>query len=213
MLDTLRVVAEGITNTLWIALASFTVGAVLALPLVTLLRSRHALLRLPVAGLTMLLKAVPPLVWLFVVFYVIGTDLTTLTPNQAAIAGLGTISGAYLADVYRAGLEAVPPGQWEAAAALAMQRRTVYMRVALPQAIRIILGPSSTFFLSLIKDTAMASLIGVVEVTFLAFQQVRIDYQGFQIFAVTGALYLALGLPFAIAARYLDARMVRGDAQ
>jgi ABC-type amino acid transport system permease subunit len=57
------------------------------------------------------------------------------------------------------------------------------------------------------------SLIGVVEVTFLAFQQVRIDYQGFQIFAATGALYLALGLPFAIAARYLDARMVRGDAQ
>jgi polar amino acid transport system permease protein len=207
VLSILEVLARGISMTMYIALMSFLVGSVLAVPLACLLRSRRRFLAVPTVALTMVLKAVPPLVWLFLVFYVFGTEVATLSPNQAAILGLGSISGAYLADVYRGGLEGVPRGQWEAAAALGLVGPALYLRVVLPQALRLILGPSSTFFLTLIKDTAMVSLIGVVEITFLAFQQTRIDYQSLAIFGTAGLLYLALGLPFAVAARYLDARL------
>lgn len=205
----LDVLSGGIWTTVKITVLSFGLGALLGVPLAALRRSGRFTLRAPAIGIIELLRAIPPIVWLFIIFYGIGSGAVKLTTLQAAVIGLGLISAAYLAEIYRAGLDALPAGQWEAVRALGLPRSAAMRRVILPQAILLIIPPAATFAIGLLKDTAVASVIGASDITFLANQQTQADANGLRNFSVAALLYIGLSLPIAILARGTDRFVAR----
>lgn len=209
MWDLIVILAEGIGTTVLITTLSFLVGAILAVPLVVLRRSESPWLRIPTLVVVEVTRAIPPLVWLFIVYYGVGSGAIKLDTLQAAVIGLGLISAAYLTEIYRAGLDALPQGQWDAVTALGLPRFASVRTVILPQAIITIIPPAATFAIGLLKDSAVASVIGAQDITFLANQQTQVDLNGLANFAVAGLLYIALSVPIAAVARYTDRRLTR----
>lgn len=146
-------------------------------------------------------RSVPPIVWLFVIYYIVGTDIIRLNTFQAAIIGFALISAAYISEIYRSAIEAVPIGQWEAANALGLRSGPIYTRVILPQATLLTIPPSATYLIGLLKDSAVASVIGAADITFLSFQTARTTGQGLTVFLAAAAIYLVLSVPIAALAR------------
>jgi polar amino acid transport system permease protein len=206
MNDVLPIIAEGIAATVSITLLSFLVGAVLGVPLVTAARAPILVIRLPARLLIDLIRAVPPIVWLFLVFFGLA-GYVPLSPYPAAVIGLGVVTAAYMAEIYRAGLLAVKRGQREAAQALGLGRVDAMRSVIGPQAIFIVLPGAATWLVALLKETAVVSIIGVADITFIATAQARRTSDSLEVFVVAGALYLLLSLPVALLSRWVDARV------
>jgi polar amino acid transport system permease protein len=211
-LGVVGVIARGVPQTVAISVVSFLVGAVLAVPLGLARRSAQPVLRWPAGAVVEVVRAVPAVVWLFIVYYAIGSGAVQLSTFQAAVIGLGVISGAHLAEIYRAGLAAVPRGQGEAALALALPTWVRYRHVLGPQALTVVVPPASTYAIGLLKDSAVASVIGATDIAFRAVQQTQQDLDGLTNFAVAGAFYLLLSVPVAVVARVLHRRLARAGA-
>lgn len=171
---------------------------------------RPRALRAAAAGYVELFRGTPVLLQLFVLYYGLAPWLR-LPPLACAVLGLGLNYAAYEAEVYRAGLAAVPPGQVEAARALGMTRAVTLRRVVLPQALRIALPGVTNDFVALLKDSAVVSFVAVVELT----KQASITAVDLRSWALPGvaaaALYLAMSLPLAHLARRLEARLAGAD--
>lgn len=209
MWELLELLARGVWTTVVVTGLSFLSGAVLAIPLVIVRRSSTPWLRVPALVLVEVTRAVPPLVWLFIIYYGIGSGAVKLDTVQASVIGLGLISAAYLTEIYRAGLDNLPKGQWEASTALGLPRLASVWSVILPQAVITIIPPAATFAIGLLKDSAVASVIGAQDITFYANQQTQVDLNGLGNFAVAGLLYIALSVPVAVVGRVVDRRLTR----
>jgi ABC-type amino acid transport system permease subunit len=153
------------------------------------------------------LRGIPPIVWLFIIFFGIGTDVVRLDPFQASVAGFGLIAAGYLAEIYRGGLLAVHRGQFESAAALGMSHRTAMVRIIGPQAIRVSLPSAATYAIGLLKDSSVAATIGATEIVFRATAASRATGAGLEPFLVAALVYIVLGTPLAWLSRFADARM------
>jgi len=200
-MEVLQVVSAGIGTTLLITIGGFALGAIFAVPLLMLRRSAYRPVQWIAVAIVEVIRSVPPIVWLFVIYYIIGVDVIRLDTFQAAILGFGIISAAYISEIYRAAIEAVPRGQWEAADALGLERYSLYRRVILPQSLLLTIPPAATFFIGLLKDSAVASVIGAADVTFLSLQTARNSGEGLTVFIVAAAIYLVLSVPIAAIAR------------
>jgi ABC-type amino acid transport system permease subunit len=132
-----------------------------------------------------------------------------LNPMLAAIVGLTLNYTAYMSEVYRGGILAVPKSQWEAAATVGMTKARAFHRIVLPQALRIVTPALGNYFISLFKDTALASVVTVQELTFTGQIISARSYQYFTIYTVTGLLYLSVGYPAALFVRWLEKRSAR----
>jgi polar amino acid transport system substrate-binding protein len=158
-----------------------------------------------------LFRGTPVLLQLYVLYYGLA-PLIALDAFTAAVIGLGLNYAAYEAELYRAGLEAIPLGQTEAALALGMSRAQALGRIVLPQALRVALPGIANDFIALLKDTSLVSVITVVELT----KQMTITAVYLQSWLVPGllcaALYLALSYPLARLARRLERRLAPAPA-
>jgi polar amino acid transport system permease protein len=204
VIETIVVVAGGIRETVTITATAFLLGAVAGLPLAVLRRAPWIPVRIVTSAVVEVLRAVPPIVWLFIVYYAIGSGSMTLSTFEAAVLGLGLIAAAHLCEVYRAGLDAVPAGQWQAVAALGLPPVAAYRHVILPQALVVVVPPMATFAIALLKESAAASVIGANDVAFFAVQQTQQDLDGLGNFAIAGGIYLALSVPVAVVSRVVD---------
>src|SRR5262249_24767913 len=130
----------------------------------------------------------------------------SLTPFVAATVGLGLNYAAYEAEIYRAGLHAIPVRQWEAAASLGMPAPLTFRRIILPQALRSILPPTTGDLVALFKDTSIASAIGLVELNkeYLILSKSSLQYV--EIGLATAALYLLMSVPLGYLSRRLEQR-------
>ncbi|MBK6518943.1 MAG: amino acid ABC transporter permease [Polyangiaceae bacterium] len=127
-----------------------------------------------------------------------------------AIVGLAVNYSAYEAEIYRAGLGAVPTSQIEAAEALGMTRRQAIARVVLPQATRVVIPPVVNDFVALFKDTSVCSVITIVELT-KRYSVLSMSTQAtLELMGMTAALYLAMSLPLSYASRRIEARLDHG---
>lgn len=207
MTGDLGAVAQGIGQTLAITSGAFGVGAVMAVPVALVRRSPHPGLRLPATVFVEIVRAVPPIVWLFLIYYGLAQEGLPIGTTRAAIFGLGLVATAYLSEIYRAGLGAVATGQWDAADALGLPALARYRRVVFPQALVVVIPPAATYAIGLLKDSAIASVIGAQDITFHAFERTQETLEGLSIFAVTGLVYIALSLPVAAVARFTDRRL------
>lgn len=129
----------------------------------------------------------------------------------AAILGFGLNYGAYEAEIYRAGIEAVPRGQWEAAASLGMSPWLTFRRIILPQAWRIALPPMTNDFVALFKDTSLVSVISVIELTkqYQILSKSSLKY--LEIGLCTAALYLLMSVPLGYLSKWLEAHSKPGE--
>jgi polar amino acid transport system substrate-binding protein len=130
---------------------------------------------------------------------------------QAAILGLGINYAAYEAEIYRAGINALPIGQWEAAASLGMSRLLTFRRIILPQAFRTILPPMTNDFVGLFKDTSIVSIIAVEELSkqYQMISKASLNY--LETGLATATLYLVMSVPLGYLSRYLEKHWSKGE--
>ena len=193
--------------TLILTFGGFAIGAVAAVPVAALRRSRIRAARIAAVAYIETLRGVPPIAWLFLLYFGLAQVDIRLSSLTAGVLGLGLIAAAYLAEIYRAGLRAVARGQLEAGRAVGLDTLRLYRHVIGPQAVVTIVPPAAAFLIGLLKDSAVASLIGVGDVTGLAFRLTQQEFRGLAIFTAAGLIYLALSIPMAVVARWVGARL------
>jgi len=201
--------AGAIAGTIPLALASFGLGLLLAL-LVALMRlSRNRLLSAVARIYISVIRGTPLLVQLFVIFYGLPSVGITISPWPSAIIAFSLNVGGYAAEVIRAAILSVPKGQWEAGHTIGMSRHQTLVRIILPQAARVSVPPLSNTFISLVKDTSLASLILVTEL-FRVAQQVAAFSQEFMLLYLEAAvIYWIICLVLASGQSALEKRLDR----
>jgi polar amino acid transport system substrate-binding protein len=154
-----------------------------------------------------LVRGTPLIIQLYVLFYVLPEVGIALTPWAAGVLGLAINYSAYEAEIYRAGLQAIPKGQMEAALALGMSPALAIRRVIVPQALRIVIPPVTSDFIALFKDTSVCSVITLTELT--KQYSILFNSQGgvVEFGLATAALYMAMSLPLSWFSRWVERRM------
>ena len=203
----LDAVSAGIITTCVITVAAFVFGAALAVPVFLLRRSKSFAVRALTRSIVEVLRAIPPVVWLFAVYFGLGASVIDLAPESAAIVGLSLITAAYMSEIYRGGVTAVDRGQWEAAEALTLSRRTTWLSVVAPQLVRVCIPAASTWAIGLLKDSSIASTIGATDLTFYAKNEANQSGAPVTPFLWAGLLYIVLTVPLAMASRVADRRL------
>ncbi len=170
-------------------------------------------LRTLLASYVELIRGTPLMLQLFVLFYVLPRIGLTLDPLVAGIAGLAINYSAYEAEIYRAGLQAIPAGQMEAALALGMSRPMALRRVIIPQATRIVIPPVTNDFIALFKDTSVCSVITLTELT-KQYSMLAQSTGGVLEFALAVAvLYMMMSLPLSWFSRWTERRLAAGGVK
>ncbi|RXZ67655.1 amino acid ABC transporter permease [Agromyces albus] len=152
-----------VSGTVLLSLASFAIGLVLALGVALLRLSKNRLLSGIARFYISVIRGTPLLVQLFVIFYGMPSIGLVIDPWPSAIIAFSLNVGGYAAEVIRAAILSVPKGQWEAGYTIGMSHGTTLRRLILPQAARVSVPPLSNTFISLVKDSSLASLILVTE--------------------------------------------------
>ena len=206
-MDILLNILRGVPVTLAITLLAFAIGVVGGVPLALMRRSRIRPVSWLAVSIIEILRGIPPVVWLFIIFFGLGTSIPAMTSFGAAVIGLGIVSSAYLAEIYRGGLRSIKPGQWEAAEVLGMRHSSVLADVIGPQVARVSIPAAATYGIGLLKDSSVAYVIGVTEIVYYASEQSRQNVDALGPFLVAAAVYVLMTIPTAWATRSLDAAM------
>jgi polar amino acid transport system substrate-binding protein len=161
----------------------------------------------PAIAFIEIIRGTPLLIQLFIIFYGLPSLGIRLTPFWAAVIGLGLNYAAYEAENYRAGIQAVPRGQLDAALALGLTRMQTIRRIVLPQAVRLVIPPVTNDFIALLKDSSLVSVITMVELTKVYGQLASTYYDYIGLGILVAAVYFLMGLPIARLSRYLEGRL------
>ncbi|MET1021097.1 MAG: amino acid ABC transporter permease [Arthrobacter sp.] len=202
-------VTGAITGTIPLALTSFGLGLLLALVVALMRLSRNRAVSAVARIYISVIRGTPLLVQLFVIFYGLPSVGITISPWPSAIIAFSLNVGGYAAEVIRAAILSVPKGQWEAGHTIGMSRHQTLVRIILPQAARVSVPPLSNTFISLVKDTSLASLILVTEL-FRVAQQVAAFSQEFMLLYLEAAvIYWIICLVLASGQSALEKRLDR----
>ena len=201
---------------LLIAAAAVTVAlALVAMPLAVLTGLLISLVRLYgprwlvwlSVGYIELIRGTPLVLQLYVIFFLLPEIGLSIHAFWAGVLGLALNYSAYEAEIYRAGLQAIPRGQMEAALSLGMSRWMALRRVILPQATRLVIPPVTNDFIALFKDTAVCSVITVVELSKQYYIHARSTGAVIELGIMTAILYLAMSYPLSLLAGRLERRL------
>lgn len=202
-------IVQGVGLTLYVTGASLLFGGIAGLVLVGAARSPIALIRTIATLYINFVRVIPPITWLFLIYFGLPQFALRLTTIQAAIIGFSVIASAFMAEIYRSGLLSIPDGQREAAHALGLSAVTTVGHIITPQAFRVALPGIATYGIGLLKDSALASTIGVREITYYAQQSAKQSHEGLLSFVVAGALYIVISLIVALISRRVDLTLRR----
>ena len=203
--------------TLQVALLSLLLALALGLAGASSRLSSHAVLRLPATAYTTVVRGIPDLVMMLLVFYggqmavnrvtdALGWDYVDVNPFVAGVATLGFIFGAYFTETFRGAFLAVPVGQLEAGRAYGMSRAPVFRRILVPQMLRHALPGLGNNWQVMQKSTALVSIIGLSDITWLADQAGRTTREPFVFYLAVCVFYLALTALSGLALRWLESR-------
>ncbi len=185
---------QGLLNTILITFSSLLLGLALGLAFACLAYVPFAPLRWLIAAYIEVLRDVPLVVALFWIHFALPvlTGISTSAFESGFIA-MALQSSAYLADVARAGIQAIPKGQWDAADALGLSRMWKWLDIVLPQALKIIVPPLANIALGYFKASSVLALLSVGELTTVAARISNYTFKPIEIFTVVAAIYLGLG--------------------
>ena len=213
MVDKFNFVIGGLKYTLFLAVCAIALACVLAL-IGALCRLSSNPVLYGVSGFyTSFFRGTPLIVQLFLIYLALPqvaagfgnarvSDLLTLTAFKAGVIALGLNYGAYMTEIFRAGIQSVPHGQWEAAEALGMTYRHRMRRVILPQALRVIIPPTGNEFIAMLKDTALVSFLGVAADHAEIFRRASLvgkhDFKNLEALLLAALIYWALTAIFTV---------------
>jgi polar amino acid transport system substrate-binding protein len=164
-------------------------------------------MRTPLAGYVEFLRGTPLMLQLYFIFFFLPEVGIKIPAFATAIMGLAVNYSAYESEVYRAGLQAIPVGQMEAALSLGMSRSLAIRRVIVPQAARIVIPPVVNDFIALFKDTSVCSVVTIVELT-KRYSVLSMSTQAtIELMIMTAVLYLVMSYPMSIVARQLEKKL------
>jgi len=197
---------RGLVVTVEATLGGFALALVVGLALALGRRSGFKLLRLVCDGYIALMRCTPLLVQLYFVFYVLPSYGIRFSALATGILCLGLHIGAYIAEVYRGGIEGVPVGQWEAARALGLRPYALWTRVVLPQALPPMIPPLGNFLIGLFKETPLLAAITVVDIFGAANNVAGLTYRYNEPYTAAALILLAVSLIAAYFVRRLEGR-------
>lgn len=195
--ESVEFLIRGAGWTLLLSLMTFAIGGFLALVFALLRTLGPKPVRLAIAGFIQLVQATPLLIIVFLTFYGLSFVGLHFSPMVAAGLSLAVYTTAFLADIWRGCIEAIPRQQWEAADALALTRAQQLRYVILPQAFKISLGPTVGFMVQIVKNTSVVALIGFVELTRAGQLLNNMTFQPFHVFLTVAAIYFAICYPLS----------------
>ena len=226
---------KGIFVTLWVSAVAFALACVVGLVAAMGRMSRFRALREIATFYIGIVRGVPVLVLLFYIAFVGAPELVALwnavfsrpiaggwLPGMnvrnfdftwRAIMALTISYSAFLAEIFRAGIEAIPRGQVEAAQTLGLARGQTFRLVVLPQAIRIVLPPLGNDFVAMIKDSALVSALGVQDITQLGKVYSSGTFKFFETYNVVAFIYLVMTISLSLVVRLIEKRMGRGQGR
>lgn len=196
----------GLFVTLQITVCAMGLALFVGLVAMILRRSRSWVGRLVATGYIESIRNTPLLIQLYVLYFVFSPVLG-LGAFTSAVLALGLFEGAYMAEIFRAGIQSVPKGQWEAAYSLGLKTSTTYRRIILPQAVRNVLPPLTGQAISLVKDSALVATISVFDMTMQGQAIISETFLTFEIWFTIAAIYLVINLSLSMAVRVMKRRL------
>lgn len=198
-----------VRGTIPLSLISFAIGLVLAL-LVALARlSRRRVVSGLARAYISVIRGTPLLVQLFIIFYALPSLGVVIDPFPSAVVAFSLNVGGYAAETIRAAILSVPKGQWEAAATIGFDHTLTLRRVVLPQAVRVAVPPLSNTFISLVKDTSLASTIMVTELLRKAQEIAAPTYEFMALYSLAAVIYWLICLVLSTLQARLERRLDR----
>lgn len=207
------ILKAGLLVTIPLAIVSFILGLAIALLMALMRISKVKPLSWIARAYISIIRGTPMLVQLFVIFYGLPNLGITLDPWTTIIVALSMNVGGYAAEVIRAAIESVPRGQWEAAHTIGMSRSLTLRRVVLPQAARLSVPPLSNTFISLVKDTSLASLVTVSELFRKAQDVAAFSNEFLLIYMEAGLIYWMICMVLSIPQPFIERRLSRHVAK
>ncbi|HTP60697.1 MAG TPA: amino acid ABC transporter permease [Burkholderiales bacterium] len=204
--DILRNLLDAGVWTVALSLIAFFGGGIVGLVVLFLRTSKRPVLRLAMQGYINLFQGTPLLMQLFLAFFGLATLGIEVSPWFAASLALTLYTSAYLGEIWRGCVEAIPKGQWESSASLAMSYFEQMRHVILPQAVRIAIPSTVGFSVQVVKGTALASIIGFVELSKTSTMITNATFAPFTVYGTVAVLYFALCYPLSWYARRLEVR-------
>ncbi|WP_104135069.1 MULTISPECIES: ectoine/hydroxyectoine ABC transporter permease subunit EhuD [unclassified Cryobacterium] len=197
------VLLEGFQITLLATALGMVVAAILGLAIAISRRSQFRIIRWPVGAMNEFIRQTPLVVQLVFAYYL----FTSISPLQIGITVIGIHYATYMSEVYRAGIDGVAPGQWEATRALSMGPVRTWRAVILPQAIRSTLPALGNYAVSMFKETPFLFAISVVEMVTAAQQFGAQHFQYIEAITLAGLIFLIASYPTSLLIRKLETRL------
>jgi polar amino acid transport system permease protein len=206
-------ILEAAKWTLALSAIAFVGGAILGLVIALMRTSESHWARGISTTFIQIFQGTPLLLQLFLVFF--GAPVLGLDINPWVAAGVALIlnSAAFLGEIWRGCIEAIPRGQWEAAEALSLKYSARMRDVVLPQALKIALAPTVGYVVQIIKGTSLAAIIGFVEVTRAGQIVNNATFQPLIVFSVVAAIYFAICWPLSLLAAHMERKRARALAR
>lgn len=205
--DILRNLLVGLQWTLLLSLLAFLCGGLAGLLVLVGRLSEQPLWRGLARGYIELFQGTPLLMQLFMVFFGIALFGLDVSAWMAAAIALTLFTSAFLAEIWRGCVEAIPRGQWEASGSLALSRLEQLRHVILPQALRIAVAPTVGFSVQVVKGTAVTSIIGFTELTKTGGMLANATFEPFMVYGLVALGYFVLCYLLSLSARYLERRL------
>ncbi|MDX1690063.1 MAG: amino acid ABC transporter permease [Acidimicrobiia bacterium] len=204
LLDEFPGIWEGVDVTIGLFAWSLLYGTLGGLVLALMRLSRFAVLRGVSAAITWVGRGIPPLILLFFAFFVAPELGITLERFPSAVLGLSLWTAVYEGEVIRAGISGVDTGQWEASEALGMTPRLYMRRIIIPQGVRIMIPPYIGNAMTLLKQTSIASIVTITEITLLANRVISFKFKALEPLLTIAFIYLALNTVLQVAQQGLE---------
>ena len=201
---------EAARFTILLSVIAFVGGAIVGLPVALMRVSKSSTLRGIAWAYIQLIQGTPLLIVLFLSYFGLGILGYKLDPLVAAGVSFTLYAAAFLGEIWRGCIEAVPKTQWEASDCLGLNRFQQYAYVVLPQAVKLAIPPTVGFMVQIVKNTSLASVIGFVELARAGQIINNSTFEPFIIFIVVAAIYFALCYPLSLAARALERKAHAG---
>jgi polar amino acid transport system permease protein len=210
--DNMPLFLDGVRITIFISLVAFGLSIVFGLVVALLRLSKSRILQPIMAGYINLFRAIPLLVFILFVYYGVAISFNLqVSAIQAGIFALTLQYSAWLGEIFRGGIQAVPHGQREAALSVGMGRAQTFLMVILPQATRIVIPPTGNMFIGMIKDSSLVYLIGVPELLRVSNRLANRTFRYFEVYLSTVLIYLVLTTAVYFLVKYLERRFALVD--
>lgn len=202
---------EGVKITIIATLLGSVLAAIVGLIIAIVRRSGNRLVSMPMGFVAEFIRGTPLLVQLYFIFYVLPDLGITLSPLVAGVIGLGLHYGTYTAEVYRAGIDNVARGQWEAAKACNLSPLQTWTQIIMPQALPPMIPALANYFIAMFKETPLLSAITVLELMNQARSIANYNYRYIEPITMVGAFFLVISVVSVIGLRWLERRYGKID--